>query len=613
MEYTILDQIRDRQDLLRLTPDQDKALCQEIRQFLLESVSKTGGHLASNLGIVELTLAIHKVFDTSVDRLVFDVGHQAYVHKLLTGRREGFSTLRQLDGMSGFPKPCESVHDAAIAGHASSAISVALGLMRARSLQNQDHHVLALLGDGAMTGGLAYEALNDAGVSGEPLIVILNDNGMSISPNVGGMSNHLSNVRLKPQYFALKRAYRRFINTVPGGKHFYRFTHNLKKRFRWAVLGTTMFEEMGFSYLGPVDGHDIGRCVEILKIAREMDGPVLVHVITVKGKGYPPAEENPDVFHGVSGFDVQTGTVKESGAQSFSDAFGQALSDLAAADDRICAITAAMPSGTGLCAFAQRFPDRFYDVGIAEAHAAAMAAGLAIGGQLPVFAVYSTFLQRAYDQLIHDIAISGEHVVLAVDRAGLVGADGETHHGVFDVGFLRQVPGMTVLCPASNAELGRMLRSALYDYTGPVAVRYPRGRQETDLGDKDLLLEGSDVTLVAYGTMCQTVLQAARLLSSQGIRAEVVRFRCIQPLDLKAVTASYQKTGLLLIAEDCVETGCVGQAVTARLSGLPGRILLKNHGLRFVPHGTVEQLHVRLGLDPQSLAQAVRQALGEKQ
>ena len=612
MEYPILDQLNNREDLLRLTPDQDKTLCQEIRRFLVESVSKTGGHLASNLGIVELTLAIHKVFDTSVDRLVFDVGHQAYVHKLLTGRREGFASLRQLDGISGFPKPNESVHDAAIAGHASSAISVALGMMRARSLQNQNYQVIALLGDGALTGGLAYEALNDAGVSGEPLIVILNDNGMSISPNVGGMSRHLANVRLKPRYYTIKRAYRRVINTVPGGKRFYRFTHNVKKRFHRAMLGTTMFEEMGFSYLGPVGGHDIKRCVEILNIAREMNGPVLVHVMTVKGKGYGPAEENPDVFHGVSCFDVQTGAVKESD-ESFSDAFGEAMTELAEADKRICAITAAMPSGTGLCGFAEKFPDRFYDVGIAEAHAAAMAAGLALGGQLPVFAVYSTFLQRAFDQLIHDIAISGAHVVLGVDRAGLVGADGETHQGTFDVGFLRQVPGMTILCPASNQELKRMLRSALYDYTGPVAVRYPRGGQQTDLGEGDLLREGGDVTLAAYGTMCQTMLKTADLLAEQGIRAEVVRFRCIQPLDLDQIRASYQKTGLLLIAEDCVETGCVGQALCTQLSDLPGRILLKNHGLRFVPHGTVEQLHARLGLDPQSLADLAARAVGEKQ
>ena len=483
-----MDRIHSPEDLRALDGSELPLLCDELRGFLVTQVSRTGGHLASNLGVVELTVAIHRVFDTARDRLVFDVGHQCYVHKILTGRADRFPTLRQLGGISGFPKPCESIHDAFIAGHASNSVSVALGMARARTMLHEDYSVLALIGDGALTGGLAYEGLNNAGASGEPLIVILNDNGMSIDRNVGAMSEHLSRLRTKPEYFAFKKAYHNALSGTAAGRALYRFNHSLKTGLKKAMLpNATMFEDMGFAYLGPVDGHDLAQLTTTLEWAREMKRPVLVHVRTQKGHGYAPAEREPWKFHGVGPFDAATGAVPPA-KESFSSVFGRALTELAEEDPRVCAITAAMEDGTGLTPFAGRFPDRFFDVGIAEGHAAAMAAGLAKQGALPVFAVYSSFLQRAYDQLLHDVALSGLHVVFAVDRAGLVGADGATHHGVMDTVFLSGIPNMTVLCPASFAELRAMLRRALFEMTGPVAIRYPRGGEgaftaDTSAGD----------------------------------------------------------------------------------------------------------------------------------
>ena len=459
----LLNEIHTRADLLRLTPQENQQLCAEIREFLVRHIARTGGHLASNLGVVELTVALHQVYDTEKDRILFDVGHQSYVHKILTGRMDRFSTLRTYGGLAGFPKPSESVHDAFIAGHASESVSVALGMARARTLLHEDYSVVAVLGDGALTGGLAYEGLNDAGASGEPLVVVLNDNGMSITTNVGAISRHLKLLRLKPGYFGLKKAYRQFTRKIPGGAALYRFTHGLKTRLRRRLIGVTIFEEMGFSYLGPVDGHDVEKLKFLLKEAKGMNCPVLLHVITKKGKGYIPAEVTPSKYHGVGRFNPVTGLSAGGSGKSFSETFGQTLCDLAIEDQRICAITAAMEQGTGLSQFAASFHDRYFDVGIAEGHAVSMAAGLAKQGLLPVFAVYSTFLQRSYDMLQQDVGLLGLHVVLAVDRAGLVGEDGETHHGVFDVGYLRQIPGMTVFCPASQAELRRMLREAILE------------------------------------------------------------------------------------------------------------------------------------------------------
>ncbi len=606
----ILEHIRGPEDVKALTPDETKLLCQELHTFLLQSVAKTGGHLASNLGAVELTVAIHRVFDTARDRLVFDVGHQCYAHKALTGRLEQFPTLRQYGGLSGFPKPNESVHDAFVAGHASNSVSVALGMARARTLLGQDYSVLALIGDGALSGGLAYEGLNNAGASGEPLIVILNDNGMSISQNVGAVSAHLAQLRSHPGYSEFKKAYRRALLGSKPGQAVYRFNHRLKSGIKNALLpNATMFEDMGFTYVGPVDGHNEAQLESALEWAKELRCPALVHVRTVKGKGYAPAEREPDKWHGVGVFDVESGRAPE-GGETFSAVFGEELCALAAEDARVCAVTAAMADGTGLSEFARRFPERFFDVGIAEAQAAAMAAGMAKQGLRPVFAVYSTFLQRAYDQLIHDTALSDLHVVFAVDRAGFVGADGETHHGIFDATFLSDIPNMTVLCPASFAELRVMLRRAVLELDGPVAIRYPRGGEEERYHDERSegafveLRAGGDVTLCAYGTMINSVLGAAELLASRGISARVVKVNCISPFVDADVRAAFAGTRKLIVAEECASVGCVGQRLAAILTeeGTPlEKLYLCNLGKRFPPHGGARQLREAFGLDAASI------------
>ena len=611
----ILEHISSPEDVKGLDRAQLPALCGELRQFLVESVSRTGGHLASNLGAVELTVAIHRVFDTARDRLVFDVGHQCYVHKALTGRRELFATLRQMGGLGGFPRPDESVHDAFIAGHASNSVSVALGMARARTLLGEDYAVAALIGDGALTGGLAYEGLNDAGDSGEPLVVILNDNGMSIDPNVGGISAHLSRLRLRPGYFAFKRGYRSFLRRLPGGMSLYRFNHKVKTAVKKAIYPCSLFEDMGFTYLGPVDGHNVEQLCSTLAWARDMGCPVLVHVRTVKGKGYIPAERKPELCHGVSPFDPSVG-VPESHGEDFSARFGRTLTALAAENPRLCAVTAAMGEGTGLSLFAHTCPDRFFDVGIAEGHAVTMAAGMAKQGLVPVFAVYSTFLQRGFDMLLHDVALQGLHVVLAVDRGGLVGADGPTHHGCQDVAFLSQIPGMTVLCPGSFLQLDDMLRAAV-DMAGPVAVRYPRGREARPLcrwGGEDaaILREGRDITLVAYGVMVNELLDAAQALEQEGISAEVIQYYRIAPLDPAPVQGSVARTGRLLVLEDCVESGSVGQRLTAALAqagAAPEVVLLKNLKDHFVGQGTVAQLRQAEGIDAAAVTAAVRKAV----
>ncbi len=614
----ILETIHSPADVKALDAAQLPQLCQELREFFIESVSQTGGHLASNLGAVELTVAIHRVFDTAKDRLVFDVGHQCYVHKALTGRQELFSTLRQLDGLSGFPKPHESIHDAFIAGHASNSVSVALGMARARTLQKEDHSVLALIGDGALTGGLAYEGLNNAGASGEPLIVILNDNGMSINPNVGAMPTHLSRLRSKRAYYHFKKWYRGLFGKRPMENRIYRFNHRVKtmlKKTLWP--GSTLFEDMGFTYLGPIDGHDLPRLCDMLQWAKELNGPVLVHVHTVKGRGYPFAEQNPDKFHGVGPFDPKTGRGKKAEGETFSSVFGKTLADCAAQDARVCAITAAMADGTGLTAFAREFPDRFFDVAIAEGHGVSMAAGLASQGMLPVFAVYSTFLQRGYDQLIHDVALERLHVVLGVDRAGLVGADGETHHGCFDPLFLCTIPSFTVLCPSNFAELRAMLRRALFCLSGPVAIRYPRGGEGAFREDRSTepiaqLRQGSDVTLVSYGILVNHLLEAADLLEGQGIRAEVLKLNEISPLDHETVCRALGGRGTVLVLEDSFGAGCVGQRLAAILAEhrqAPEQLILKNLGKTFAPEGSVPELEHRFGLDAAGVAAAVEEAV----
>lgn len=602
-----------------LTNDEAEALCGQLREELIASVSKTGGHLAANLGVVELTVALHRVFDTTADRLVFDVGHQCYVHKMLTGRAEAMDTLRTLGGLSGFPKPGESVHDAFIAGHASNAVSVALGMARARTLMGENYHVIALLGDGALTGGLAYEGLSNAGQSGEPLLVILNDNGMSITKNVGGVAQHLARQRLKPQYLQIKRVYRSLTGHGPIGQHIYRFTHGLKKAVKSTILPCSMFEDMGFSYMGPVDGHDVNYLTKLLRFAaKNMSGPVLLHVKTVKGRGYPPAEANPDRFHGIGPFDRATGELLKPAGRTFSAVFGEALCGLAERDGRVCAITAAMQAGTGLDGFAARFPERFFDVGIAEGHAAAMAGGMAKQGLLPVFAVYSTFLQRAYDMLLHDIALQNLHVVLAVDRAGLVGDDGETHQGMFDIAYLSSIPNMTVLAPASFAELREMLEYAVFALPGPAAVRYPRGGEDGYRGSAGkagaaVLEPGRDLTLVTCGSMTGEALRSAALLREKGISPEVVKLNTVHPVQAELVAESVKKTRRLLVAEDCAASGCLGEQLCAALvqrGQAPERTALCNLGRGFVPHGTVAQLRALRGIDAASLAKRGMELVG---
>jgi len=612
LEYTLAQ-------LHNLDDSEAVRLCARLRAQLLEDVSKTGGHLASNLGAVELTVALHRVFDFTTDRLVFDVGHQCYTHKLLSGRGAAMASLRSFGGLSGFPKPGESVQDAFIAGHASNSVSVALGMARARTLLGADYSVLALIGDGALTGGLAYEGLSNAGQSGEPMLVLLNDNGMSITPNVGGVAQHLAHQRLKPQYLRFKRGYRKVMSVLPGGSGIYRVTHNLKKMVKGTILPSSMFEDMGFTYMGPVDGHDVATLTRLLRYAKEnMNGPILLHVKTVKGKGYPPAERNPDAFHGVGRFVVETGQSVKPAGESFSSVFGARLCELAEKDPKICAITAAMRPGTGLDGFAKAFPERFFDVGIAEGHAVAMAAGMAKQGARPVFAVYSTFLQRGYDMLLHDVAIQGLPVVLAVDRAGLVGEDGETHHGLYDVGFLNTVPGLEVYAPASFAELRTMLTNALGRAKGPVAVRYPRGGEGAYRADNAqaptvLLRPGTDVTLVTYGLTVNAVLEAAQALEGLGVSARVVKVNRLTPIDMPLIEAAAKETGGLVVVEESAAAGSLGERLAARLAEagiVPKGWAALNTGDGFVTQGTVAELRRLCGLDSGSIVKKTLEVMG---
>lgn len=609
---SILERINSSNDIKKLPEEELEPLCQELRDYMISSISRTGGHLASNLGAVELTIALHRVYDTSRDRVVFDVGHQSYVHKIITGRRDSFCTLRQHGGLSGFPKPYESEDDAFIAGHASNSVSVALGMARARTLSHADYDVAAIIGDGALSGGLAYEGLANAAASGEPLVVILNDNNMSINENVGGTAHLLESLRVRPGYISFKRWYRDVFTKLPG---LYKFNHAIKEWLKKRLLPGNVFSGMGMYYLGPVDGHDIGKLETVIRWARELRKPVLVHVVTKKGKGYKYAEEHPEKFHGVGRFDIETGELHDSG-DCFSAKMGESLSRLADNDGRIIGITAAMSSGTGMDVFSAAHPDRFFDVGIAEGHAVSMAGGMAKQGMVPVFAVYSSFLQRGYDMLIHDVALQNLHVVFCVDRAGLVGSDGETHHGVFDVSYLSSVPDMTVLCPASYAELETMLRAAIYDINGSVAIRYPRGGEgkytACNTAPETLLREGRDVTLVCYGIMTNEVLDAAERLAAEGISAEVIKLSMIKPPDFDLVMRSLRKTGKLLISEDVCEAGCVGSRILeeAAINEILVRAAkLLNLGEGIVSHGTVAELLHDFGLDADGIVSAAMEMM----
>ena len=611
----LLEHISGHDDLVKLNTEDKQLLCDEIRDFLVTNISRTGGHLASNLGVVELSVAIETVFDTRNDRLVFDVGHQSYVHKLLTGRQADFSRLRQYGGMAGFPKPSESDTDAFVAGHASSSVSISLGMARARTLMNEDYGVVVLLGDGAATGGMVYEGLNDAAVSKEPMVIILNDNQMSIDRNVGGMAKHLSRLRTKERYLGMKDRYRDMLARIPWGEKIYKSTRSVKEWLKRILLPGTIFENMGLTYMGPVDGHDLPELCRVLAVARSMNKPVLVHVLTQKGHGYKYAEEKPSKFHGVGKFDPDSGEIMSSGKTTFSEAFGETMVELARENDRVCAITAAMPGGTGLLPFKAAYPERLFDVGIAEEHAVSMAGGLAKQGMVPVVALYSTFLQRSYDQILQDIAMLGLHVVIAVDRAGLVGEDGETHHGVFDVGFLRHAPGMTVLAPASCAELKDMLDWAVNVHDGPVAIRYPRGgdaaftdscwdANKTVVSHRD----GRDAAIVTYGTLVNNAALAADILQADGINISVIRLTELAPIDLVSLKAALVGIDHVIVAEET----CAGVhgAIALELGGEHNISVIDLKG-EYVPHGKIEELYERYGMDGRSMAKKVKEVLGK--
>ena len=552
----------EREDLISIIKNSDygdlEALAQEMRDFLVEKVSKTGGHLASNLGIVETTIALHKVYDTAVDRIIFDVGHQSYVHKIITGRAGAFDTLRKYKGLSGFPKSRESVHDAYDTGHSSTSISAAMGYATARDLRNEDYQVVAVIGDGAMTGGLVYEALNNIGASGTNIKIILNDNGMSIAKNVGAMSRHLNNLRTSKNYTRMKENIREALDNIPVmGQKVSDTISYTKNKIKYSLLDEqgVLFEDLGIKYIGPVDGYDLPALVEAYTAANQYDGPTLVHVITKKGKGYYWSEKYPRKFHGIAPFDADNGNILSSPTgPSYSKVFGDKLVELARADESIVAISAAMGTATGLGPFYKEFEPRFFDVGIAEAHAVVFAAGMAKAGMTPVVAIYSSFLQRAFDQLIEDICLQNLHVVFAVDRAGLVGADGETHHGMFDLSYLNMIPNMRILCPADGNQLEEMLEYAVHQYDGPIAIRYPRGSSQGNhlrlkpfTGENTVLSVGKDVTILAVGAMLDTGIEAARLLREHGVDAGVTAINVVKPMGATAVNP---ETKLVVTLED---------------------------------------------------------------
>lgn len=616
----LLDSIREPADLRALDYRELEILAEEIRSVIVETASRCGGHVAPSLGVVELTLALHRVFDSPWDRIVWDVGHQSYAHKLVTGRRELFEKLRNRGGCSGFTRREESPHDVVDAGHSSTAISYALGLAVARDLRGEDYEVVAVIGDGALTGGLAYEALNQAGSLQKDLIIVLNDNGMSISRNVGAMSTYLTQLRLNPHYVRVKGEIKELIESVPlVGAPTDRLIHSFKERVKNFLIPEFIFEELGIKYVGPVDGHDIRAMEKDLSLAREVEGPVLIHVITRKGKGYPPAEREPDLFHGVGPFDVRTGRVKPGdGKPTFTETFGKVMCDIARVEPRLVAITAAMKLGTGLDDFAALFPSRFFDVGIAEQHAVTLAAGLALGGFRPVVSIYSTFLQRAFDQLVQEICLQNLPVIFAMDRSGLVGEDGPTHHGAFDLSYLRLLPNMTIMAPSDQEELRDMLWAAL-EMDGPVAIRYPRGSgssvrvdprpRPVEKGRSRVVREGrGEVSMIAVGRMVSIAREAADLLAEHGLEAEVVDARFVKPLDKEMVKDRASRCSVLVTLEENVLSGGFGEAVAALLQEEKASCRLLRLGLpdRFVEHGKVEELFRLLGLDAASLAEAVR-------
>ncbi len=617
----LLDKINSPEDLKKLSVDQLPRLCAEIRAMLVDTVSRTGGHLSSNLGTVELTVALHYVFDGPKDQIIFDVGHQCYTHKLLTGRRDRFATLRKENGLCGFPRREESPYDPFNCGHSSTAIPAALGVAAARKMRGEDGHVIALLGDGALSGGLAYEGLNNAGRFKGRLIVILNDNKMSINRNVGAMARSLAVMRTRKGYRAMKNGVESALNKIPVvGEPLRNGVSAVKGMMKDALYHSNIFEDMGFYYIGPLDGHDLPTLIRGLTIAKLQNRSVLIHACTQKGRGYIPAEKNPKDFHGVGIFDVETGEKKHA-SETFSDRFGSTICKMAAHDDRICAITAAMKSGTCLDAFSTRFANRFFDVGIAEEGAVTFASGLAQAGQIPVFAVYSTFLQRSYDQLIHDVAMQRLKVIFAVDRAGFVGDDGESHQGLFDCAFLTTVPGMTVYAPSYYNELDTMLHRAMYELPGACAVRYPRGvapaMPEVELsgGTKDfdwMPAEDSNLVLVTYGREFGRVWEAVQQLKTEGIRASVLKLNCVHPIAPEAVEKACTGKKVLFF-EEGIRSGGIGEHFGGKLleRGYKGMYRLIAVPDCFVAQASADRQCEIYGLDPAGVAEAVRRETAE--
>lgn len=618
----ILEKINEPKDLKQLNIEEQKELAEEIRKELLNIVSKNGGHLASNLGVVELTIAIHTIFNTPMDKIVWDVGHQSYVHKMLTGRKNQMNTLRKLNGLAGFPKTCESEYDAFNTGHSSTSISVATGMARARDLLKEDYKVIAVIGDGSLTGGMALEALNDAGASRTNVIVILNDNEMSISKNVGGIPTFLSKLRTRKLYTRANTRIKRLTLKIPRvGEKIVDLVRRAKKTIKQVFIPNMFFEDIGFTYLGPVDGHNIEKLESILKIAKDVKGPVLVHIITKKGKGYKFAEENPDKFHGISPFNIETGEKLGKSQKDYSKVFGEKLVSLAEKDEKIVAVTAAMKDGTGLKEFANKFPERFFDVGIAEQHAVGLIAGMAKAGIKPVLPLYSSFLQRGYDQLVHDIALQNIPVTICIDRAGIVGNDGETHHGIFDMSFASAIPNLNILAPKDFKELEDMLEFAV-NYNGPVLIRYPRGgeglnkiekeKQDIELGKAEVLKQGKDISLIAIGKMVDRAVEVSDILEEKGIDAEIVNVRFLKPIDKDCILNSIEKTGKAVTMEDGILNGGLYTAVLEAVnkSNLENiKIIPVGYDDTFITHGSTAELEEKMRTDAKSIAQTIEEKL----
>ena len=618
----LLDSINQANDIKNIDEQCLGQLAEEIRNFLIQNVSKTGGHLASNLGVVELTMALHLFLNFPQDKLVWDVGHQAYIHKLLTGRKELFSTLRQIDGISGFPKQEESICDSFDTGHSSTAISAALGLVKARDLEGKNNKVVAVLGDGALTGGMAFEALNNAGRLRTNFIIVLNDNNMSISENVGGMANYLAKLRTSSKYTGFKENFENTLNQMPGvGKAIVEKLKRSKDAIKYFMIPGMFFEDMGLTYIGPIDGHDMDQLMTAFQAAAKVKKAVVVHVLTKKGKGYHLAEKYPARYHSVDPFEIQSGQpLKVEKSISYTKIFSDAMIKLGKENDRVVAITAAMPFGTGLYDFSKQFPDRFFDVGIAEEHAVTFAAGLAMGGFHPVVAIYSTFLQRSYDQIIHDVCINHLPVVFAIDRAGITGRDGKTHQGVFDLSFLSHIPNLVVMAPKNKTELEQMLSYAI-THDGPVAIRFPKGeaflgleekQAPLEFGKAEILFEGSEVAILAAGSMVKTGLQVVEALKADGITATLVNVRFISPIDTSILQSLAGKHRIYVTMEENVKSGGYGQKVASYLcEARLNQIKLVNIAVpdQYIEHGAVNELHQRFGLDAGSIVEIIKKEL----